>query len=119
LKLIIAGGRKYVFTQMDRLILELLHREYGITEVVCGMAKGADLAGKAWAEERGIHVEPFKADWSVSPRGAGHIRNRKMADYADAVILFPGGRGTNNMYDEAKKRGLTIFDFRNRVSEEW
>jgi hypothetical protein len=35
-----------------------------------------------------------------------------MAKCADAVALFPGGRGTENMYQEALKAGLIIYDFR-------
>jgi predicted Rossmann-fold nucleotide-binding protein len=35
-----------------------------------------------------------------------------MAEYADAVALFPGGRGTENMASEAAKAGLKVFDFR-------
>jgi hypothetical protein len=34
-----------------------------------------------------------------------------MAQYADAVVVFPGGSGTRNMRDEARKAGRLIFDF--------
>jgi len=33
------------------------------------------------------------------------------AEYADAVATFPGGRGTDSIYGEAKKVGITIYDF--------
>lgn len=112
MKLIIAGGRNYNLTRLDYLILDMLHKEHIITEVVSGMAKGADQGGARWGELRGIKITPFYPDWEQFGRPAGMIRNRQMADYADAVILFPGGNGTDNMFLEAKKRGLTIFDFR-------
>jgi predicted Rossmann-fold nucleotide-binding protein len=35
-----------------------------------------------------------------------------MAQYADAVVLFPGGKGTQSMFDEATKAGIVIFDWR-------
>ena len=34
-----------------------------------------------------------------------------MAEYADAVVLFPGGRGTAFMRKEAEKAGITVYDF--------
>lgn len=113
MKLIIAGGRKYNLTSFDILVLDLLHKETYVTEVVCGMAKGVDLAGKAWAKKRGIPVKEFQPNWAEFGPAAGPIRNREMAKYADAAILFPGGKGTNNMYLQAKSLNLTIFDYRN------
>lgn len=38
---------------------------------------------------------------------------KKMAEYAEAVVLFPGGKGTDNMYETAIKHNLVIYDFRN------
>lgn len=43
---------------------------------------------------------------------AGFQRNVEMADYGDALAVFPGGKGTEHMLREAVKRKLTIFDFR-------
>jgi hypothetical protein len=108
MKLIIAGGRDYDLTVHDYMKLE---RIKGITEVVCGCAKGADTCGKLWAQVNKIPVKYFQPDWDLGKR-AGVLRNRQMAEYADAVALFPGGRGTNNMFEVAKEIGLRIFDFR-------
>ena len=40
------------------------------------------------------------------------LQNKPMAEHADAVAPFPGGRGTDSMYREAKRAGITIYDFR-------
>lgn len=126
MKIIIAGGRDYKMTWDDWAYLD---RFLGtITEVVSGKARGADSAGEAWAEARGIPVKPFPADWddmTVTPcrprrrpdgseynAAAGHARNQAMADYADGVILFPGGRGTADMWARARFAGLQIWDRR-------
>lgn len=82
-----------------------------ISEVVCGMAAGADHCGAAWAAENEIPVKPFPAKWQQYGRGAGFIRNAEMADYASAVILVWDGasRGSANMLACAQRSGLRIF----------
>ena len=108
MKTIIAGGRDYVVTARDASKLS----DLGITEVVSGCCSGADLGGEFWAESRGIDITQFTANWDKHGKAAGPIRNRQMAEYADAVVLFPGGRGTNSMAKEAHKAGIRIFDLR-------
>jgi hypothetical protein len=56
-----------------------------------------------------VPVKQFPADWNKYGKAAGPIRNAQMAKYADAVILFPGGRGTANMRKLAKEHGLEIL----------
>ena len=110
MKLIIAGGRNYRINGFDLVNLKKID---GITEVVNGGAAGADAEGKLWAERNGIPVKMFLADWKTYGKAAGPIRNKKMAEYADAVVLFPGGRGTLSMKREAEKRCLIVYDFMN------
>lgn len=130
MKLIIAGGRKYKFTLLDCGRLELLLPE--ITEVVSGCAPGADKCGELWAKANNIPVKPFPANWNdlsqpdarikTRPDGSrydaeeGRRRNRRMAQYADAVALFPGGAGTQIMFAEAKAAGIKIYDFRTEAA---
>lgn len=109
MKLIIAGGRNYKMMRRD---FDRLDDITGVTEVVSGCAQGVDSAGEGWARNRIIPVKRFPADWDVFGKRAGILRNREMANYADAVALFPGGRGTANMFEVAKELGLKIFDFR-------
>jgi len=106
MKVIIAGGRKYILNNKDWQMLATLD----ITEVVSGCAPGADRGGEAYANANDIPVKLFKADWGKHNRAAGPIRNREMAQYADAVVLFPGGKGTASMEREAKKAGLKIYN---------
>jgi hypothetical protein len=108
MKTIIAGGRDYEFTKFD---IDLLDR-LTITEVVSGCARGADTEGETYAEISNIPVKQFPADWGKYGRGAGPVRNKQMADYAQAAVLFPGGTGTNNMYRQAKDKGLVVYDYR-------
>lgn len=108
MKTIIAGGRHYNLTDEDREFLDSLT----ITEVVSGVAPGADLDGVSYAIARNLPIEQFPADWRRYGKRAGFIRNREMAKYAEACVLFPGGRGTASMAREAAKEGLTVHDRR-------
>jgi hypothetical protein len=109
MKLIIAGGRNYKFTEVD---IEKLNSIEGVTEVVSGGAKGADACGEIWAKFLQLPVKRFEAQWSMYGKSAGMRRNKQMANYADALAIFPGGKGTQNMFEEATKKGLMIYDFR-------
>ena len=111
MRLIIAGSRyTTTFTEADLARLEEIRPL--VTEVVSGGAKGVDSLGEAWAKKHGIPVKRFPAQWGLHGRRAGPIRNRQMAEYADAVVLFPGGRGTTNMHDEAVAAGIRVYDWR-------
>ena len=108
MKTIIAGGRDYRMTEEDFRWLDQLHP--GITEVVCGGAKGVDTGGFDWGWSRGIPVKTFVADWKSHGKAAGPIRNAAMAKHAERVVLFPGGRGTESMRREAEKAGIVIVE---------
>jgi len=108
MKLIVAGGRDYILDIWDLGQLDQICP----TEIVSGCCQGADRSGESYAAYHGIPVKRFPADWQTHGKAAGPIRNKAMAAYADAAALFPGGRGTESMYKEAKAAGIKIYDFR-------
>lgn len=109
MKTIIAGSRTLTDAGLVAMTIAA-YVDWDISEVVNGGAKGADKLGKEWAEKKGLPVKTIDADWNTHGRAAGPIRNRKMADYADALVAFWDGEspGTRNMIEEAQKRGLKI-----------
>jgi len=109
-KVIIAGGRDYTLSNQDIERLESIREK--VTEVVSGGAKGADSDGEVWAELEGIPVRRFTAEWSKHGRGAGVVRNRGMVEYANAAVVFSGGRGTRTLFELAGKANLVIYDWR-------
>jgi hypothetical protein len=124
-KVIIAGGRDFDnLDYMDEVMNTLFGRyddELGHMtclgihlEVVCGMAKGADALADRWATSNWITVKEFPAEWAKHGKGAGFIRNKQMADYADTLVAFWDGqsRGTRNMIDTALEHGLTVHVYR-------
>lgn len=101
MKTIIAGSRG--FNDLDRLDFCLYQVPWEITEVVSGTARGADSLGEYWAEQNGIPIKQFPADWNKWGKRAGYIRNIEMAKYADACIIFWDGdsKGSKHMMDLA------------------
>ena len=116
MRLIIAGGRDFtdlVFLRQSMSFFTDVYHDDPITEVVCGMARGADLAGRRWAGEQGIAVKEFPADWDRHGRRAGPIRNGVMGDYADQAVVFWDGksRGTKHMIDYMGAVDKPVFIF--------
>lgn len=115
MKCIIAGGRNITnYYEVVKAIVDSGWKD-DITEVVCGMAKGADLLGKEWADTFGVPVKPFPVtdeDYRIFGRyQAPKVRNGRMANYADALILIWDGKsgGSADMLSKAKERGLRYF----------
>ncbi len=109
MRTIIAGSRDC--TNMDVLWEALDTCPWEITTVLCGKARGADTLGEDWANDVGITVEPYPADWDKYGRyQAGRIRNKQMADNAEALIALWNGysSGTANMINLAKRGGLLV-----------
>lgn len=108
-KVIIAGGRDYSFTNADYALLNALHEKHHFTLVISGGARGADMYGEIWARLNAIPLDRHPADWAKWGKSAGFIRNDEMAKVADALVAFPGGRGTADMIRRARERGLVIL----------
>lgn len=110
LRTIIAGGRDYSLTLSDEAWLDTLP----IREVVSGGASGADAGGEAWAKKRGIPIKRFPADWKTHGRAAGPIRNRQMAEYADAVVLFLEGEVQTPCAEKPNAKDCGYSEYDNR-----
>lgn len=110
-KVIIAGGRRfddylYLENKVDFLLSN--RSQHHRIVIIEGGASGADRLGREYARKRGYEVITFQADWNKHGKKAGPIRNREMANYADALIAFWDGKskGTKNMIKEASSVGL-------------
>ena len=111
MKLVIFGGREFTNYQLLKSVLEntKTYQEGKITHVICGMARGADMLGKIWAEEKGYPVIQMPADWKQYGKAAGHIRNEAMIKVADGAIGFwepSSHRGTDDMVEQCKAHYL-------------
>jgi hypothetical protein len=108
-RIIVAGSRDFtdyafVASHLDRL----LSRRLPHVQVVSGACRGVDSLGECYARERGLPCVRFPADWSQG-RAAGPVRNRAMAEAADACVVFSsGGPGSRDMRRAAESRGLLL-----------
>jgi hypothetical protein len=113
MRLVIAGSRGINIPPkgIQKLCEKALIDPSMITEIVSGKARGIDTSGEVFAESKGIIIKTFPADWNKYGKGAGHIRNKQMAVYADAGILIWDGysRGTFNMMENLDKLNKPYF----------
>lgn len=84
-----------------------------IEEEVSGHARGVDLLGESWAEERNIPIKIFPASWNLYGNSAGYVRNLEMAEYLSkaarrlVLVLWDGkSRGSQNMHEIAVARKI-------------
>lgn len=118
---VVTGGRHYPFKHVVDRTLDGLP----ITTLIhgaCGWSadspkqmrqydlEGADKLADDWALRRGVLVLRVPASWARYNRMAGPMRNAEMMSMRpDAVVAFPGGRGTRNAVREARMRGIPVI----------
>lgn len=86
------------------------HREHPFTLVITGGAAGVDCLADQWAASMGIDRIVFPANWAAFGKSAGPLRNKRMITEGkpDLVIAFPGGQGTANMRETARKASVPV-----------
>ena len=118
IRVIIAGSRYGIWPFAVKLAIN--ESEFKIDEVVSGTAIGVDQLGEQWAKEHGVPVARFPANWDSFGKGAGYIRNKQMADYADALIAIWDGksRGTEHMIKTMEALGKPVYVYKTSQREE-
>lgn len=111
MKVIVAGSRDGFVAKNVFEAIEESPFFGNITEIVSGTARGVDRDGEYFAKCNNIPVKPFPAAWDTHGKAAGHIRNRQMAEYADALVAVWDGesRGTKNMIEVMRKMGKPVY----------
>lgn len=111
MNILVCGGRDYLDSARVNEVLSKLHYERTIS-IIAGGANGADKLAVSWALLNNVPYREFKANWPLHGRKAGSIRNQQMLDEGkpDLVIAFPGGAGTTDMVNRARRAGLPILE---------
>jgi hypothetical protein len=110
LPVLVCGGRHYADRAAVFLALDKLAEEHGALFVIEGGAAGADRWAREWRIDRLHPGKTFPADWEHHGKGAGPRRNRRMLEQGRPrlVLAFPGGRGTADMIEAARKAGVPV-----------
>lgn len=114
MKLIITGSRTITDYEAVRSAVADtgLGKKYGRSiEVVCGMARGADMLGYEFARRNGLVCYEFPANWNKHGKRAGILRNIEMGEFSDALLALWDGesKGTEQMIEWAKANGLECY----------
>ena len=119
MKTIIAGSREINDSAVVVRAIEASGYREQITEVVSGCAGGVDRLGEEWAASVGLPVKIFAADWDRYGPVASPTRNGQMSAYAEALIAVWNGvsRGTADMIQQARERGLAVYVHRVEAGE--
>lgn len=129
MRVVVTGGRDYRDTARVFSALDQLHARRPITTLIEGEADGLDKRAKAWAQRRGVVVEPHPAPWSdidhpdaivrrrrdgkLDDANAGPRRNQQMIDAKpDFALVFPGGAGTADMRRRIVAAGITFEEIK-------
>lgn len=115
MRVLVCGGREFDdWRKLSRELGDTLDHNhktgYNDNVIIQGGAKGADFLARVWAKWMGIECVEFPADWKRYGPSAGHRRNSQMLHEGlpDLVVAFPGGRGTQNMINQAKQFGVKV-----------
>lgn len=108
-RVIVAGSRN--FHDYDKLcghldpMIKCLLAAFEVV-IVSGGCGGTDALGERYANENGLAIEVYNANWDKYGKSAGPRRNAEMANVADGLLAFWDGesRGTKNMIDNIKRR---------------
>lgn len=112
MRTIIAGSRKCLDYSVVLCAIE--ESKFEITSVLSGGAKGVDTLAIRYAKRNNKPYRIINAKWEHEGKAAGYLRNARMAAVADALIAVWDGksRGTKNMIDIARRKGLQVFIWR-------
>ena len=114
MKIAIVGSRSFSdYSELENKVQKFLADwdcELNSVEIVSGGAVGADSLGELFAKNHQLEMISILPDWKKYGRGAGIVRNREIAETADAVIAFWDGasKGTKSTIDFFRDRKKKI-----------
>lgn len=112
-RVVIAGCRDYTDYDEAKTYIDFclsnIRRKHNII-ILSGGANGADALGERYAEENGLQVERYPADWKTYGKSAGPRRNKQMAEIGDYIICFwdEKSKGTKSMIYYAQEYNKPI-----------
>ena len=81
----------------------------GADEIVSGGAKGVDSCAAEYARAHGLKLTEFLPEYDIYGRGAPIVRNKKIVDYADRIVVF---------WDGSSKGTLSVIKYAEKLNKE-
>lgn len=107
IRLIIAGSRDIMVTSsFISALMDYYNIRRRVSAVLNGGAYGIDYCGGKWAADNSIPMELYNADWRLYGKQAGPVRNKQMAERADALLLIWDGKSRGSMSMKAQMLAL-------------
>ncbi len=109
IRLAVVGSRGF----SDYPFMKKVLQWYDIKRIISGAAKGADQLAASFANELGIQLQEFPAEWDKYGKSAGYLRNEKIVEACDEVVAFWDGksRGTKHTINIATEMGKPVSTF--------
>lgn len=106
IKLAVVGSRS--FNDYSFLCEKL--KQFDISEIISGGAKGADELAKQYAKENNINYREFLPDWENYGKSAGYRRNSLIINDSNEVVAFWNGesKGTKHSIELAEKQNKKV-----------
>lgn len=100
MKIAVVGSRGVTVSNLEEYLSDA-------REIVSGGARGVDSCAAEYARRAGIALTEFLPEYDLYGRGAPIVRNKKIVDHADSVLVFWDGksRGSKWVIDYAEKIG--------------
>ena len=115
LGVIVTGGRHYVLSVDDFLLIEGTMRARGAKTIYTDGSVGVADQVEAWAERRSISVSKVTANWMHEGPATPEECNTSLVELARTVIAFPGEEPTENLLEKARRRRLRIVESPGRL----
>ncbi|MBR2467308.1 MAG: DUF2493 domain-containing protein [Clostridia bacterium] len=100
MKIAIVGSRNISSISIENYVTKT-------DEIVSGGARGVDTLAANYAKQHGLKLTEFLPEYERYGRAAPILRNQKIVNYSDKIIVFWDGKskGTLSVINYAKKIG--------------
>ena len=104
MKLLIAGSRSIKHFDLSEYV------DKDVELIISGGATGVDSLAEGYADKNGVSKLILRPDYKKYGKAAPLIRNEKMVDICDKVLIIWDGRsrGTHHTIEYAQKAGKSI-----------
>ena len=110
MRLLVSGGRHFDDAALVDIELSSIHAKTPISVMIHGGLPGLGFPAEAWARRNHVHIIRYPANFSLGKTGDSTRDLFMLADSrADTLLVFPGGRRTEELLRQAMWHRLGVF----------